>query len=35
MSSAESTSKKEAAWGDNARLEIVDGVAWVTLNRPD
>ncbi|MGX1099518.1 p-hydroxycinnamoyl CoA hydratase/lyase [Amorphus sp. MBR-141] len=34
MTSVDSNSK-DAAFGENALLEIADGIAWVTLNRPD
>ena len=34
MTSVDSNSK-DVAFGENALLEIVDGIAWVTLNRPD
>lgn len=29
------TTTNPAGYGENARLEIKDGIAWVTLNRPD
>tara|TARA_R110002020_G_scaffold57090_14_gene157378 strand:- start:716 stop:1573 length:858 start_codon:yes stop_codon:yes gene_type:complete len=35
MSSVRKSPKDATAWGDNALLDIVDGVAWVTINRPE